>query len=55
MNQAKNIGAFNHPLHGEYFIWHNAETNKYALTRATKAAPHCAYATLDALFKSKGI
>lgn len=55
MSPVKNIGAFNHPLYGEYFLWCDTTDNTYGITRSTKSAPHCAYFSLAALFKAKGL
>lgn len=54
-NATQNIGAFNHPAHGEYYVWYNSETKCYGLTRSTKTAPHCGYGSLASLFKAKDI
>jgi hypothetical protein len=43
---------FEHPKHGTYYVWH--EEGLYGISRVVEK-PHCGYATLNALFKSKGL
>ena len=46
------IGVLNHPKHGQYFIWH--DDGFYGITK-DNTPPHCAYSSLEALLKQKGL
>ena len=45
------IGKITHPKHGVYFIWFDGSC--YGITRKDKPT-HCAYASLQSLFATKG-
>jgi hypothetical protein len=45
------IGQFEHPIHGLYYLWFS--DGAYGISRENKR-PHCAYASLSSLLKSKG-
>jgi hypothetical protein len=47
------IGKVNHPKHGTYFIFYHEGC--YGMSKLVHVIPHCAYATLAALFTAKGI
>jgi hypothetical protein len=43
---------FEHPIHGPYYVWFI--DNCYGISK-TENKPFCAYSSLSALFKAKGL
>jgi hypothetical protein len=48
------IGILDHPKYGRYYIWHDEDGDKFGITKEDKP-PHCAYASVEALIKTKGL
>lgn len=46
--------SFRHPRHGMYWVWYDPNMQTYGISQSA-AAPWCAYASLEALFKQKGL
>lgn len=48
------IGQINHPKYGMYYIHFDRHTDCYGITKENREFIHCAYASLESLFKTKG-
>ncbi len=53
---SKLIGSFNHPVHGMYYLFFDGSC--YGISKTEYNGEHglwCAYASISALFKTKGL
>lgn len=51
-NTVVKVGIINHPKHGLYYIWY--ENGLYGISMDDNPT-HCGYASISALFSTKGI